>query len=259
MSGDATTRLRDYREEPEVVIDEAANPAARMRIRREIEGRTWAVANGIRTPEIIEADPDGAWLVSRRVVADAPDGSDYLAAALEAADRIEQSPVPTFDTPRATWRALRISAPLRARRMAQAGLGTRAFLRARRAMREIQHVVTVHGDFHCGNVLNTASTGAATVVDWEHAGLGPRHHDHIRLVCTVPTEEMAELAWQRILSRASRDEWPVLAAHLRWMSLRTLAGEVSVPRRRQDATDLERARARWNVARTWASELDGEA
>ncbi|GAA3824181.1 aminoglycoside phosphotransferase family protein [Nocardioides panacisoli] len=254
------TDLATFVENPDLVVFRAASSGDVLRVRREVEGRQWAARHGIPTAEIVAMDRDCRWLVSRRVHDEPEETTAYAVAALDVAQRIQALPHPRFVTPAATWRAPRRTVPLRATRLVRAGLDLRMFLAVRRAYDQLPRDATVHHDYHRHNVLNTAGPGV-TVIDWEHAGTGPRHHDMVRLVVTLHEPAVAEAAWQMLVASVRPHERPALATQLRWLTLRTYASEIAVARHALDQAQGEHRRARWHLAREWAAELapDGAA
>lgn len=251
-------RLAHFVGDDEFVIDQARGPADVRRIRREVEGRQWASRHGIPTAEIVAKDADDHWLVSRRVV-DAPgEPTEYVAAALDVAERIQRLPPPRFANGSASWRAPRRTMPVRLRRMVRAGIDPRAFLRTRRAYEALPLDSTVHNDYHRHNVLNTSALGHVTVIDWEHTSLGPRHHDALRMILTIPDPVAAHAAWRMLLASVPPGHYPGLAVQLRWLALRTYAGDVIVSPHELDRAKGDHRRERWEQARRWAEDLETE-
>lgn len=250
--------LARFIEDAGLIVDEARSPRDVQRIRREIEGREWAAQHGIPTAEIVAKDAEGRWLVSRRLT-DAPgESTAYVASAFEVSERIQALPLPRFVTAGGSWRAPRRSMPLRVGRMMRAGIGVRAFLAARRAFEMLPSDRPVHNDYHRHNVLNTTALGHVTVIDWEHAGAGPRYHDMIRLVVTIPDVAVAHLAWRMLLDTVPRRDHSALAVQLRWLALRTYVSSINDSPRESHRPAEHPRRVRWLHALEWADDLTGE-
>ncbi|NYJ01434.1 hypothetical protein HNR19_002132 [Nocardioides thalensis] len=239
----------------ELVVDRARTAADVRRIRREVEGRLWAASHGIPTAEIVAKDDDDRWLVSRRVLDEPGEPAAYVCAAFEMSARIQALPHPRFLTAATTWRAPRLGLPLRLSRMARAGIDPRDVVAARRAFEELPATATVHNDYHRQNVLNTASVGHVTVIDWEYATIGPRHQDAVRLIVDIADHGAAHEAWRTLVDLALAADRPALATILRWMTIRTYCSEVAVSRRVLDPAKCAHRRERWLQARLWADEL----
>ncbi|GAB4003840.1 phosphotransferase family protein [Nocardioides ultimimeridianus] len=241
--------------DPAMVVDVASLPRDRVRIAREVAGRAWAVRNGIPTAEVVAADPEARWLVSRRVDDVPGESTAYVEAALEASLRIHAAPPPDFvaDTGGA-WRAPRWSAPLRVARLVHAGIDPRAFVAARQAVADQEGTVTVHNDFHRGNVLHPADGGGVVVIDWELITLGPRYTDMVQLVVDITEPSLALDAWERLLDAVAGPERRAVAQLLDWLAVRTYASDLSSPRGELAPGQLDRRRARWNEARLWSRE-----
>lgn len=224
---------------------------SRRRNLLEMRGRDWATAHGIRTPSTVDADRDGSLLVSEYVPALSSSGANYVEAALTLAGMVSAAPEPSFGISASGWRAPRTSLPTRAARLCAAGVDPVVFVRARRRVARIPSQVTVHGDFHVGNVLNLGD-GVVCLLDFEHAGRGPRHADALRLVTTLERTSDAEYGLELLLRAATRDDRGTIADQLEWLALRHLADLVTgrVSRSRVDA-----AHARWHLARHWARDI----
>lgn len=217
----------------------------------EVRGRAWAAARGIHTPVTVEAEPDGSLLVSEYVSSLPSAGPTYVEAALELAEAVSAAPEPAFGIAASGWRASRMSLPIRVARLAAAGIDPVVFVRARRRVARIPSQVTVHGDFHPGNVLNLGD-GSVCLLDFEHAGRGPRHADVLRLVTTLEELSDAEYGLELLLRAAAREDRGIIADQLEWLSLRHLVdlvtGRVSRPR-------VSAAHIRWRLARHWARDI----
>ncbi len=253
MSAPATL-LRD----PDVLVDVASGRADRQRILREVEGRRWAQRHGVPTAATLAVDPDGGWIATRRLAEDGPPDRRYVESAWEVAERLAQLAPPNFVTPAATWRAPLRSRPVRALRLWRAGIAPARFVATRRAAFAGASLVTAHHDYHRENVLNTISRGSVTVLDWEFAGLGPRHADFLRLVVDLEPVALAGEAWFLALEHLPPAERRAAAALLRWLALRTYASEVDLPPDRVQADKVARRRLRWAAVRQWTADLAGE-
>lgn len=244
-----------YLDDPDVVVDQARSNAGVLRIRRELAGRAWATQHGIPTAETLDADPQGQWLVSRRVADEPGEPWSYVTAAFDVGRRIEELPCPSFVTTEATWRAPRRTVALRVARMLLGGIDLRAFVAARTAFEQLPRDATVHNDFHRSNVLNSATPQGVTVIDWELTSLGPRHQDLVMLVVDLVEPHLAHAAWRLLADSVPAAEHPALAAQLRWLTLRTYASEITTAQIPSNPAKTERRRMRWVQAQDWAAEL----
>lgn len=248
-------RLAPFVGDDELVIDRARSAADVQRIRREVEGRRWAARHGIPTAVIVAKDVDDRWLVSRRVVDEPGEPAAYVAAAFEMSERIQRLPHPRFLTTGNTWRAPRLGLPLRLSRMTRAGIDPRSVIAARRSFEQLPATVTVHNDYHRQNVLNTASLGHVTVIDWEYATVGPPHQDVVRLIVDIEDHAAAHEAWRTLSDCAPAADRAALATILRWLTIRTYCSEVAVSPRALDPVKCAHRRERWLQAQLWADEL----
>jgi len=254
-----TEPLRSFLGDPDLVVFEATGPDDVRRVRREVEGRRWAESHGIPTAEVVAKDPHDRWLVSRRVDDVPGESPAYVEAALEVSERIQSLPHPRFATPAATWRARRRSVPLRLARMLRYGIEPRAFAAARNEFVQLPSDTTAHNDFHRDNVLNTSALGHVTVIDWEMASVGPRHHDAVMLIVDIGDASLAHATWRTLVDAVAPGERASLATQLRWLALRTYASDVAVPPREREREKCEQRRTRWKEAQQWADELAGPA
>lgn len=232
----------------------AVDEQGRRRNRLETQGRTWAERHGIRVPRIVDHDPTGAWLVSEEVASDPRRGKDYVDLGLAVAERIAGAqPLATADAT-SGWRAPSRGRVVRATQLWRGGIHPRQFLRDRGAALGLPAGGAVHGDLYDSNVLYPKGE-SAVVIDWEHAGTGPRHHDEIRFLTTLSLDEDAEYALECLLRRAARSDREAIGIQLRWLSLRHYADQIVpgpevVPEER--VREVER---RWLQATQWADEI----
>lgn len=229
----------------------ADNEDSRRRNLLEVRGRDWAITNDIPTPVIYEHSADGSLLVGEHVEPLPSEGHEYVQAALAVATAISVAPAPMLGIPVSGWRAPRSTLLLRVAQLAAAGVDPVRFARTRRAAARIPSQVTVHGDFHDGNVLNLGA-GAVSVLDFEHVGRGPRHADALRLITTLEIVSDAEYGLDLLLRGADRADRADIAAQLDWLALRHLADLATgpVPRHR-----VRSAHRRWRSARDWARDI----
>ena len=244
-----------YLTDPDVVVDEARTSTGVIRIQRELAGRAWATRHGIPTAETLAADPEGRWLVSRRVADEPGEPWSYVTAAFEVGRRIEELPRPSFVTTDASWRAPRRTVALRVARMLLGGIDLRGFVATRTAFEQLPCDATVHNDFHRSNVLNSGSRDGVTVIDWELTSTGPRHQDLVMLVVDLVDPQLARAAWQLLVDSVPAREHPALATQLRWLTLRTYASEITTAQIPSNPAKTERRRLRWVHAQDWAAEL----
>lgn len=247
------TPLRSFLS-PDSVLTVAVDAEGRRLNRVEARCRQWAGAHGIPVPDVLDADPEGAWLLARRVHTHAPEGTAYVHAALDVADRIAGLPAPELDLPASQWRASRASLPARLLRSVAGGLNPLAFVRARRAAAGLTTLATSHGDFYRRNVLADAA-GTVSVVDWEFVGSAPQWTDHVRLWSTLRRPDDRRVAWERITSGIGPQDAKHLSILVRWMTLRLLGENLAAPRSQRDADDLRHARVVVAEARSFSAAL----
>lgn len=226
-----------------VVVEVAAGEAGRRRLRVEAAGRAWADKHGIPTVPVLQAEPDGAWLVSTWIDAYAAEGPDYVRQAIEVAERITAAPEPpSVERDASSWRAPRRTVVSRALRNISGGVPLRLWLAARRQARSVPHPRAVaHGDFYPRNVLWAQS--AVHVVDWEYVGWAPRHTDLLRLWSILRRRDDRQLVISSVLADADDEERARVGSLLLWLSLRLLGENLSAARADRDAADLAHARA----------------
>lgn len=239
------------------IVVRANDENGRRRNRLEVYGRVWAAKQGVPVPRVVDHDPDGSWLVTERAPTLPPAGADYVAIAMESAQRIEAGQEPRPLEPITTWRhPNRWRTPLRAVQLAAAGISPLLFVQARRSAAALPSVVPSHFDYHPGNVLHaSADAEAATIIDFEYLRMGPRYADAIRLFTTLESHADAAYGVDWLLQRTPRSEWPGIAVQLRWLALRPLAELITVENGPPRAL-LMRARERWRLAQQWVKEID---
>ncbi|GAB2987272.1 phosphotransferase [Nocardioides montaniterrae] len=256
----APTLLATARLDPDLVVDEARTARDVARILREVDGRAWARRHGIRTADVVASDPDGGWLVSRRLVDVPIESEGFVEAALETALRIQGAPDPGFSDPADGWRASRRGLPWRVARIIGAGIDPRHFAAERAAFSALPHDGAVHNDFHRGNVFNLSTDGGpVAVIDWDLMTTGPRHLDMVQLIVDLDEHDLALHAWELLLSVAAPEARAALATQLRWIAVRTYASALLEPRAEVDRSRLARRRRRWILARSWADDVGGAA
>lgn len=177
------------------------------------------VSGPLRAPAVL--DHGTGWLLERRVVPTEEPVEVVVAAAAEIA-ALRLPPAPS------AWPARRGLEPLlrRLRLLGRPRLAVE-LLRARRLQAQSKlPEVTIHGDFHPGNVL--LADGAAWVVDWELAGRGPAGLDLMRYWATLDRPHDRE----RLFAAAAElvgDELEL--ARLRYaIAVRTAADKLAHPR-----------------------------
>jgi hypothetical protein len=225
------------------VLEVAVGAEGRRRLRVEIAGRAWARERGIVTPEVLDADPDGAWLLGAWLEPVRPIGAGYVDAAVATARLIARQPEPPEAVVEASsWRASRRDLLVRGMRVVSGGVPPRLWRAARLQVAEVGgERVVAHGDFYPHNVLGTRS--GVSVVDWEYVGWAPRSADLVRLWTLLP--ESADR--DRLLAHLSADQ-PALerrriGALVLWHALRLLGENLSVARTEQNPVTLRHARA----------------
>ncbi|WP_338748871.1 phosphotransferase [Janibacter alittae] len=226
----------------------------RRRNRLEVQGRAWADRHGIRVPSILSHDPAGAWLVSEDVTSLPQQGRGFVEAGLEIARRVAAATPMVSSESTSGWRAPARGRVLRAGQLWRAGISPAQFMRERGAAHDLPVDTAVHGDLYDSNVL-LVDQHSATIIDWEHAGVGPRFSDEIRFATTLARDEDAGYAIECILGRARTSDLYSIATQLRWLSLRHYADQLTaeplvVSRERKDAV-----RRRWLEAARWADEI----
>lgn len=233
----------------DTLVVRARTSRRRRALRREVSGRRWAAEHGIPTPRIISSDARGSRLVTERV----PDrsGSVPLPDVMMLARRIAAAPTPTFDDPPTSWRARRLTMPVRLGCVALLGVDPRDCLAARAEAVRLPSDATSHGDFHPGNVLLSAR--GAVVIDWEHLGPGYRHTDALRYLATQPVATSAPWVETLMAGEAASRRQEVLVC-LRWIVLRTMLGKMQERLVGRVPDPVPSLRAAW---RDWESLIAG--
>ncbi|MFI5955353.1 phosphotransferase [Cryptosporangium sp. NPDC051539] len=226
-----------------VVVEVATGEAGRLRLRRELWGRSWARQVGIPTVPVLDADPDGAWLIAEWWKPSPPTGERFLDDVLAAALRIAGSPPPEPGPPPAVWVSDRRAAPIRLARGVLGGVPTRSWLAARRAAAALPTVPVAHGDFYHRNALWCPERGGLHVVDWEYLGPGPRYGDLVRLWTLLPSRTDRDSLLGRILTLAPPAEHQEIGTLARYLALRLLGENVKGRRRDRHHADVAHARS----------------
>ena len=99
---------------------------------------------------------------------------------------------------------------------------------------------------------------SAALIDWEHAGVGPRYSDAIRFLTTLSRDEDAEYALECILGQAPSSDREMIGVQLRWLSLRHYADQITAEESAVSLQHREHIRQRWQQAMTWAAEIAPE-
>lgn len=244
--------LDEVRADPTLVIDEARGARGRVRILREVAGRRWAVTNGIPTAETVAVGRDGNWLVSRRLEDRAGLTSDYLAAALEAAQRIHRATAPEWAPVPDVWKAPRSAALGNAARMMAVGVSPREYVATRAAAQSLPPTGMVHNDFHRDNVLHQGD-GAVAVIDWEFLAVGPPHRDFLQLLVNVRDDDLAHEGWEMLLRSCGPMAYAAVARQFPWLALRTYASELTTSGPDRDPVQRAHNRKRWQQAKKWSA------
>ena len=206
-------------------------PEDRAAIRHEAEVRALVGESGpLRSPKV-HAQGEG-WLLERRIVPREEPVELVVAAAAELASRAIPPLSGSGEGGSGLDRLVR-----RMRLLSRPGLA-REVVRARRLLAaSTLPEVTVHGDFHPGNIL--LAHGAAWVVDWELTGRGPAGLDLMRYWATLSeTSERNRLyaATAELVGDARA------LAELRYaLSVVTAADKLSHPQRLNRDPDAARA------------------
>lgn len=236
----------------DAILTVAVDDEGRRRNLIERRCREWATGHGINTPAVLDWSPTGAWLLGRRITASAPEGSSYVHAALDAADRIAAAEPPELPVAASRWRASRRSRLGRLVRALQGRLDLVSFVRLRRQVGALADLSTAHGDFYRRNVLSLGNQ--VSVVDWEFVGIAPRWTDHVRIWSTLLAPEDRAAAWQRIVAEAGDDPGH-LSVLAQWLACRLLAENLAAPVAQQNPADLAHARRVWIEARSLTASL----
>lgn len=234
------TGLRTFLGE-DSVLTVAVDEEGRRQNLVEATCRAWAAPHGVGCPAVVAAAPDGGWLHAERVRPGRPEGTAYVQAALDAADRVADLPLPDLPVAPSTWRPARAQRLLSAARGTVGGLDVPRFLRARREAAALTARTTAHGDFYRRNVLHVPGSGVS-VVDWEFVGEAPRWTDHVRFWSTLRRAEDRREAWGRTSEAAGPEDLAHLRVLAAWLGLRLLAENLAAPRHQRDAEDLAHAR-----------------
>lgn len=237
----------------DVVVERADNPAGALRIQRETAGRRWAARVGVPTAPIVDADPDGAWLVARWVAPVATIEESYVDAALDAAETIAAASPPPDGPPSQRWSSPRRTRLARTLRGIVGGVPLAQWWRARRRAAQLPQVPLAHGDFYHRNV--PGGPGGVAVVDWEYVGPGPRHGDMLRLWSVLPARAERDYAMRAVLARVPATDHASVGVLAHWLALRRLGENVKAPRAHRNADDTAHAREVLAEARNWSALL----
>ncbi len=260
-------RTKGAQQRDEQVIDIVLDEPGRLRVRfgvddegrrrnrLETQGRAWAERHGIPVPRIVDHDPGGAWLVSEEVERGSRRGTRYVDAGLAIADRIARArPMASLEAG-SGWRSSHRGRVRRAAQLWRGGIHPREFVRVRTAALSLPTCVPVHGDLYDANLFFPDGE-SAVLIDWEHAGTGPRYHDAIRFLTTLSLDEDAEYALDSVLRQAGRSDREIIATQLRWLSLRHYADQVVAGPELVREEHLQHVRRRWLRATGWADEIE---
>jgi hypothetical protein len=226
---------------PDAIFTVAVDAEGRRQNLIEQACRTWAADHGIRCPRVLRYASAGDWMLAERVLTVRPEGSAYVHAALDTADRVAAAELPELPAPASQWRASRRSRVVRVARSVVGRLDVAGFVGARRAATALRDVCTSHGDFYRRNVL-ASDAGSVSVIDWEFVGPAPRWTDHLRLWSTLRREDDRAEAWHRITADRAAGEIAHLRVLTRWLSLRLLAENLAAPPTQRNTADLAHAR-----------------
>lgn len=235
--------LRRWRTEG-LIIDVATSEDGCRRLRLEAGGRTWAEHNGVATPRLLDADPDGGWIVGPWVDARPSGGSSYVAACVATAALIASRPeLPSVAADATSWRAAPHVRALRIARTLAGGVPPHLWLAARHQVESIEHPMEIaHGDFYPANLLRSAAD-EVLVVDWEYVGRAPRHTDLVRLWSVLHDPEDRARVLEVLLHDADTAERRRVGALVLWQALHLWGENLSAARRHRDAVTLSHARA----------------
>lgn len=237
------------------VVDVATSAAGRNLLALEVRGRRWAQGLGVGTAQLLGQGPD--WLVSTVVETSPGQGSAYLAAAAEAADRIAAAASPAAVLTASTWRGNRLTLPLRLLRQLAGGLPLPLWHRARAAAARLALHGPAHGDFYPRNALWTGDRLA--VVDWEFLGPAPYGTDLLRLWSTLHRPQDRAEILELLLSRTPASARAELGTLALYLGLRLLGENLAAADRLRDQRDLAHARVVAVEARGVARRLGSPA
>lgn len=224
-----------------LVLAVARNHEGARLIELEVTGRRWAEQHDIATSTVIDVCPNQDWMLARWIdPLGSASGPEYVAAALETADRIMRLPLPAQATYASTWRSRRRTLIIRSARLTIGGVPVRHWYRTRGRASALTRSATAHGDFYFRNVLPGPT--CVYVIDWEFLGSAPMFTDHLRLWSTLKCKQDRRQVLDHLLSSADPDTWAHICDLAAWLGLRLLAENLSAPRRFRNPADLAHAR-----------------
>lgn len=227
----------------DVVVEMATSSAGKTRILRELHGRRWAASAGIPTAAVYDSAPDGAWMVSERILPSPPTGPSFLDRAVDTALLIaDAAPPPPGPSP-SVWRAPRRTLLVRHARGIAGGIPPLLWWAARRRAMKLPIAQVCHGDYYHRNVLWQPNAGQVRVVDWEYLGPGQRHSDLLRLWTVLPDRADRDALLVRIFDKIPPTQHRDVATLGLWLALRLLGENAKAPRRDRNAADLAHARS----------------
>jgi hypothetical protein len=238
-----------------LVVDLARDGVGRHHNAQEAFGRRWATDHGLPTATLHAVGAGHSWLLGEYLVAGQPTGPDYVAQALEIADRLALLPAPTGGPAPTLWRAPRRTLAIRMARLVAAGLPVRTWYTARAMALALPPAVTAHGDYYFRNVLWTGPTRGVRLVDWEYLGRAPRHADALRLWSCLKDPDDRNLLVETLLRNAPQPEHRQIGLQAHWLGLRLFAENLSAPRSHRNTADARHARLMVDEGRRLAQDL----
>jgi hypothetical protein len=167
-----------------------------------------------------------SWLLETGIRAEPAEGATAVDAIASAAAILPGLRLP--EAPEGRRRGGPVAAIRRAALLGRSALESRDLLASRRILaRPGLESVTIHGDFHVGNIL--LSRGVAWVVDWELCGRGPAGLDLMQCWATLDRAEDRERLFEAALRQVGERRRPELLRLRYAVLVRTIAAKVAAP------------------------------
>ena len=234
-----------------VLVTVAQNQSATIQLAHESAACSWAADSGVPVPQLVGQGP--GWLIAEFIDSRSPEGSDYVAASLAAAQQIRSATTPPPASV-STWKGSRRSMPQRVIRALIGRLPMREFRQVRSEAALLPADALVHGDFSNANVMH-AATGVR-VIDWEFVGNGILGTDEVRLWSTLEHRSDRDLLLESFLATVSPERLPDIGLLIHWLALRQLAENLAAPRKHQNPANIALAHTTLTEARKWRQLLE---
>ena len=178
----------------------------------------------LRAPAVLERGR--SWLLETGIRAERAEGATAVDAIASAAAILPGLRLP--EAPEHRRRRGPIAAIRRAALLGRSALETHDLLASRRILaRPGLESVTIHGDFHVGNIL--LSRGVAWVVDWELCGHGPAGLDLMQCWATLDRAEDRERLFEAAVRQVGEHRRPEIVRLRYAVLVRTIAAKIAAP------------------------------